>query len=158
MLIVERNDTNFKTDILNPTITIFHCGHFYHTICFQQIKGEFSTCPTCNPLRNSTSKNNSNNEFFKMEKYQSLNLNSSATSEINDKTLFTNDRIQFSKEQVNSLKLVRSRRIKPFVLDEKETNSNEFLSPFMHFNKPNIQKKFPGSELALAPANISKYA
>ena len=153
--------TNLKVENLNPTLTVFHCGHLYHTICFNQIKGEFTTCVQCNSTRYSISKNN---ESFKVDKYQSLNQNNSFNSStsspgatsINESALYTNDKIEFSKEQIASLKLVRSRRIQPFILNETgfESNTN---SSIMNYGKQVIQPRFPGSQLNLAPANVSKF-
>jgi hypothetical protein len=165
-LVESGNDGNLKIDSLNPAITIFHCGHLYHTFCFHQIKGDFTTCPTCNPFRHSNNK--SSNESFKMDKYQSLNLTAATTSPdssfssafnlssdstcLNESTMFTNDRITFTKEQINSLRLVRNRRIKSFVADEGDTNGFR-----MGINSVTVKNNYPGSELALAPGNVAKY-
>jgi hypothetical protein len=156
-------DNNLKVESINPTLTVFSCGHLYHTICFNQIKGEFTTCAQCNPSRYSINKNN---ESFKAtDKYQSLNQNHSFNSSTsspgststNESTLYTNDKIEFSKEQIASLKLVRSRRIKPFIVNENSFESTNPNSSIINYGKQVIQPRLPGSQLNLAPANVSKF-
>ena len=144
---------------LNPLVTIFHCGHLYHTICFNQIKGDFTTCPQCNTTRYSVNKNNkSDNESSRLDKYQSLNSTSESisinTSLDSETAVYSNDKIEFSKEQMTSLKLIRSRGVKPFLLNE---TSNESNVSSMHYGRQLVRTNFPGSELKLSPANVSKY-
>lgn len=178
-----RIDRDNKND-LTPTVTIFHCGHLYHTICFNSIKGDLTTCPICNPARSQS--NSKTNLIIKQKyanesinKYQSLNLtiatqaSSNSTSPFNlsnastdglineNSTVFTRDKITFTQEQINTLKAIRTRNLKSFRFEDEINNEennydNDTIALMLNPNRAKILN-FPGSQLALAPANITKF-